>query len=361
MVMRHRSSQLLVMFLHWHLRVLAAWTACALMAFGLAAAQELEPPNKISEPSNSHDPLVWLGARPDFIELFHDDAAWDANSGRWYRAARHVRVVKFSTQFLQAVPDAILLRIVRNLRRQGIALGLESLAQNWYKELPVCGQGVEGYSDPGSANQIVAKLKRVEGRLDYIAMDEPLWFGHYYRGKNACMSSIQNVAKRVAVIIGIYTSAFPNVVVGDIEPFPALVDQPNWAADYAEWVKEFHLATGTRLAFLHMDFNWGDPRLNQPGNARMPDAQAIAQMASDVAFVVRTNGLQVGMICNGNDDAVTGELWMRQARAHIDYVKASGINPDHVTFESWVKHPGRTLPDADEGSLSNLVLYYFRP
>ena len=130
-----------------------------------------------------------------------------------------------------------------------MGIGLESLATNWFHE-PPCGAGIEGYCDPGTTNRIVSKLLKASGALDYIGMDVLLWFGHYYGGKNACKSSIQNLAERVAVIIKIYTAAFPNVIVGDIEPFPAVSNQPNWQADYAAWVKAFHNATGTPLAFF---------------------------------------------------------------------------------------------------------------
>ena len=43
---------------------------------------------------------------------------------------------------------------------------------------------------------------------------------------------------------------------------PAVSSQPNWAADYAVWTAAFRKATGTPLAFLHLDVSWGDPRLN---------------------------------------------------------------------------------------------------
>jgi hypothetical protein len=121
---------------------------------------------------------------------------------------------------------------------------------------------VEGYSDPGSANQTVARLMRAGASVSLIEMDEPLWFGHYYTGKSACRSLIENVAERTAVIVKIYTAAFPNVIVGDGEPFPAVSSQPNWAADYAAWTAAFRKATDMPLAFLNLDFNWGDPRLN---------------------------------------------------------------------------------------------------
>lgn len=45
------------------------------------------------------------------------------------------------------------------LDRRRIALNIGILPTNSFHE-PPCGGGVEGYSDPGSANQTVAKLLR---------------------------------------------------------------------------------------------------------------------------------------------------------------------------------------------------------
>jgi hypothetical protein len=44
------------------------------------------------------------------------------------------------------------------------------------------GANVEGYDSPEETARIAAKIKRAGINLRYIAMDEPLWFGHYYNG-----------------------------------------------------------------------------------------------------------------------------------------------------------------------------------
>ena len=162
-------------------------------------------------------------------------------------------------------------------------------------------------------------------------MDEPLFFGHYYQGKNACRSSIPDVAQRTAVIIKIYTAAFPNLIVGDAEPFPAISTQQGWQADYAKWVGAFHNATGTALSFTDIDFNWGDPRLNRKDAPAMSDPVAIATLSRSVAQALRANGLSVGMFYTGfGGGPLTDARWMAQAREHMDAVERSGIKPDHI-------------------------------
>jgi len=302
-------------------------------------------------------PLVYLYPLTDFTQLFNSDATWQAGERKWEGAGRHVQVMAFSTQYLTKVSDSILSNIVKMLKSRNIGLGIESLATNWYHE-PPCGMGIEGYCDPGTTNAIVAKLLRVGGTPAYIGMDEPLWFGHFYDGKNACRSSLQDLAGRVAVNIRIYKAAFPNVVIGDIEPFPAVSNQPNWQADLAVWVKAFHNATGTPLSFLRLDVNWDDPVLSMGPSHNTPSPAAITSLVRKAASAARQNGLQVAVIYNGgigNTDA----LWMQEARDHIRIVEASGIRPEQVIFQSWDKFPARSLPDTDPNALASLINYYF--
>jgi hypothetical protein len=314
--------------------------------------------NTLPKPSQGEakSKLVWFSPRKDFLDLLRNGASWDEVAKQWRNGAKHTNVFSVTEGTFRSLPDAVLARLVQDLNREHIALGLGILPTNWFHE-PPCGGGVEGFSDPGSANQTVAKLMRAGATVSVIGMDEPLWFGHFYTGKNACKSSLQDLGQRVAVIVKIYTAAFPNAIVGDTEPFPAVSSQQNWEAAFASWVKTFQMATGTPLRFLHLDFNWGDPRLNSGPQHNIPDPQAIAALARHTAAVARTNGLPVGMIYwgSGTSDA----QWMDRARLHIKAVEEAGINPEQIIFVSWDKYPARTLPETDPTALSSLIGYYF--
>jgi hypothetical protein len=299
--------------------------------------------------------LVWFSPRqPGLVPIF--DGALERP---WNDIAGRVNVLGVTEGMVRALPDETLARLVQDLDRRHIALGLGILPTNWWHE-PPCGGGVEGYSDPGSANQTVAKLMKAGASVSLIEMDEPLWFGHYYTGKNACRSSIENVAERTAVIVKIYTAAFPNVIVGDGEPFPAVSSQPNWAADYAAWTAAFRKATGTPLAFLHQDVGWGDPRLNTGSAHDGSNAAAVAALVREVSTVARRNGLRVGMMYWGGGRAVSDAQWMDWARLHIREVEAAGIDADLLRFVSWNPYPARTFPATDPNALASLILYYFQ-
>jgi hypothetical protein len=216
-------------------------------AAGGGVMPALAPPMSKSSSSAPGSKQVWLGPRWVDLGPIIDGSA---PAGPWNDAAGRVDVVGFPEQFIRKLPDEALARLVQDLDRRHIALNIGILPTNAFHE-PPCGGGVEGYSDPGSANQTVAKLLRAGASVSSISMDEPLWFGHYYSDKNACRSSIDNLAERTAAIVKVYTAAFPNATVGDTEPFPAVSSEPNWAAGFAAWTQAFHRATGTQLAFLH--------------------------------------------------------------------------------------------------------------
>ena len=329
-----------------------------LFAFSIAFSPG---PIRAQQPAASGEkhPQLWLGGRRDLLDLFRQDLPEDAVWANWKYASDHIQVLGLIENFVTNSPDDVLLRVVQCLKKKHIALGLAVLPINWWHELP-CGAGIEGYSDPGSANKAVAKLLKAGATLSFITMDEPLYFGHYYDGKNACKSSLEDLSKRVAVIIKIFKAAFPNAIVEDVEPFPAVSNQSNWQADYGAWVRAFREATGTAIFGLQLDINWGAPRLNSGPGHTVPDAGAIASLARSAAAVARANGLQVGMIYNGTGGPNTDAKWMQQARMHIDQVTASGIQPDQVIFTSWDKSPARSLPDNDADALSSLVGYYIR-
>jgi hypothetical protein len=308
--------------------------------------------------ANPHARFMIFGPRKDFLDQLQNGTSWDDLAKQWPKGAAQVKMIGMNEGQIRGMPDAALARLIRDLANHHIALNVGILATNWFHE-PPCGGGIEGYSDPGSANATVAKLLRAGASPSMIDMDEPLFFGHYYQGKNACRSSIEDVAQRTAVIVKIYTAAFPSLIVGEAEPFPAISNQSGWEADYGDWVKAFHSATGSALSFTNVDFNWGDPRLNRPGAPTISDPDAITALARSVAPVLRANGLTVGMFYTGfGGGPLTDARWVAQARDHMDVVERSGIKPEHAIITSWDPHPARTLPESDPTALASLLAYY---
>jgi hypothetical protein len=310
------------------LGVLAAWVLAAAPARAAA-------PQIWFAPQAPYPPAQIEGA-PDFWQLFAPHAPWQT-------VARHVQVLKLPTQFLAWVPAAKLAEIVVFLKRHHMALAVESLAQSWIGTRP-CGQGVEGYGDPDQAAQIAAKIRRVGGVLSYVAMDEPLFFGHFYSGKNACGSTVNGVAARVAGVLAEYRAAFPHVVLGDIEPAGAAL-LPGWGPTYAAWLAAVRARLGAPLSFLDADVDW-----NAAGHMRgMLDLRGLAL----------AQGLTFGVIYNGRDTARTDAAWLSDLAANGRATEtALGGPPAQVVFQSWVSAPTRLLPESADLSFAYGILKY---
>ena len=308
----------------------------ALAALALAVSDKAANAETIWLAANGPYPPAGIPGVPDFMELFN-------SNGPWRSTSQSIKVIQFSTQFMAWVPDEQIKVIIDDLNRRGIALAIESLAQS-DAVAPQCGQGVEGYGHPKEVALIAAKIKRAGGTLGYLAMDEPLFFGHYYDGSGACHSTITNVAERVADVLAEYKKVFPNVVIGDIEPAGAF-RRPEWAGDYHRWTAAFREKVGTPLAFLRVDIDWNNA-----------DPKQALQEGIELAG---NNGLGFQVIYNGRDTDKSDAAWIASAKANIGLIESYlGHPPESVVFESWVAHPTYLLPETSPTTLTGLIAWY---
>lgn len=271
----------------------------------------------------------------------------------WPEIMNHVKVIGILTQVLHDISDDNLAKVVARLKQKHIALGIEMLAQAYtlpgIYSPPGCGEGVEGYYAPFATAALAAKLKRAGGTPQFIFMDEPLFFGHYYNEKNACHSSIDEVAERVAANLREYIKVFPDVTIGDGEPLPVITAQPDWQNDYKEWLRLFRMKTGKPLSYTVIDINWG--------HANWPQSlQAFVSFARDVH-------MPIGIIYNAAppNKTMTNEEWLNDAqRNSVTIEKTLGITPSWAVFASWVRFPGRAISTKDGLGEEYLVKQYLR-
>jgi hypothetical protein len=305
--------------------------------------------------ANPAMPQIWLSIggmgnptpAPSWVTLFFEPNA------PWPEFMNHVRVVGILTQVLQRISDENLAKVVARLKEKHVALGVEMLAQAYtlpgVNSPPHCGEGVEGYFAPYETAALAAKLKRAGAVVQYIAMDEPLWFGHYYNEKNACHSSVAEVADRVAANLREYLKVFPDAIIADGEPFPSITDQPTWQKDYQEWLQTFRMKVGKPLSFASVDINWG--HTNWPQSLR-----AFANFARDAH-------LQIGIIYNAAPPtkSMTNEQWLGNAQQNFVHIeKELGVVPGWAVFASWDRFPGRVLSDQSGLGEDYLIKQYLR-
>jgi len=297
-------------------------------------------------------PEIWFFMRGDRGQASGVDTreGWDRLFLRpdvqWPRSLDHVSVIGLSND----IPDDILKKAIDVLNRRHIKLALEVLAQSWVGQ-PVCGHNVDGYTDPPGNAQIARRIKAAGGTIDYITMDGPLYSGHYQDGPTVCHSSIDNVAERAAAIIDEYRAVFPQIEVGDIEPFPDMTKQPGWRQDYRRWLDAFRQATGIPISFLVMDINWPE------------DGGRWTSAVTDAVGFAQTVQLPIAIIYNASlvKGPKSDEAWLESASQNFTQIERGlKFKPAKVLFESWDKFPKRSITDDSGPGEDTLVSQYVR-
>jgi hypothetical protein len=279
---------------------------------------------------------IWLGGTagmPDYLDLFKPNTSWN-------HAAANLRVFKASTQFLGGAPDEVLLRMFGELKRQHISLAWEGLMQT---ASPECGNGIEGYAGPNTIKTIVDRIRRLNGDLRYVAMDEPLWFGHFSMLPHSCHTSTADLAREIAGKVAVIKDAFPDAQIGDIEGIGTRTP-PNWVEELVHWADTYRAAVGEPLAFIHFDVLWGGPWRGQ-----------IDQLIPRL----RARGIKFGIIYNGNPDDRTNLAWTQHAEERFVTVEEnSSLVPDQAILQTWFSYPTHMLPESEPGTMTWLVNRY---
>ncbi len=303
-------------------------------------------------------PEIWFFLRPYAMMAHGVDGqqGWQKlflqPDAAWPQFMNHVRVVAFAGNF-KSVPDDVLAKAFTRLKEKHIGFAIESLALSWvgFQEPKPCGKGVESFTDPPGNADIARRIKALGGELAYVTMDEPLYNGRYYDGPNACHDSIRMVARRAAAVMKEYQKVFPNVQIGDTEPFPALTKQPNWQNEYREWMQAFNKELGKPIAFLNIDINWPEGNWNWQPSLKQTAAFARAQR------------LPFGFIYNAAfpEGAKSDQQWIGRAQQNFTEIETKlGIIPDKALFESWAFFPKRSISDEGGPGEDDLVKQYLQ-
>jgi hypothetical protein len=274
----------------------------------------------------------------DFFALFGAGAPWDA-------AAAHIQVFKMYEQIM-AFPDASLRAMFADLRRRHIALALE------FGPLLVttCGGGEGFRSDRGL--QTAQRIHDLGGVLQYVAFDEPYFFGAIADGTNACHYTPDEVAANAKQSVDTLRTVFPDLVVGDIEVIPADATvvsggtpDTSWLDGYQRWVDAWQRVTGEPLAFFDFDVAIdGDWRGSVEAMRR--------------ALKIRSVPFGLIYVGEGNSDA---EWVASAAQFASDYENKGGTVPDRRIFQSWIRFPTHALPETDPSTFTYAINRYFRP
>ena len=331
-----------------------AWSRAYL---GLALTW-LAPSAAQPTPAAKTSPVVWMAAfEPpwralkswppnDYMQLFNAGAPWS-------RAARGVNVFEISKLFIQKGSDQDLTRVISTLAQHGIALAMQGtplIASD------ACGRAVEGYGAPNDMAEQAARIKHLGGTVAYIALDEPLYFGHAFKGREAmsyeshpptpCLASIQELAHETASKLALVRKIFPDVKVGDVEPVGMFPNSgPEFRSMLSQWFQAYETETSRKFDFFDIDCAW----LRQDWQPQFEDAVSAVQQAR----------IPLGVIFGGTRADASDQEWLQSARDHIHLIEIKlGHRPARAIFQTWTDHPRRMLPETDPGSFTNLIKTY---
>ncbi|MDQ6869729.1 MAG: hypothetical protein M3178_15710 [Pseudomonadota bacterium] len=291
---------------------------------------------------------VWFTPRnqppipaPDFMNLFQPSAPW-------LQAASHVQIFKLYPQFVNNASDADLQTVIAGLRQRHIALAIEYGLLNRNDPVlcggkdPQCGR-VEGFEGELLANAL-ARIKNLGGNLQYVAMDEPLWFGTYSTEPGAPQASIPAIAQDVAIQVATVHKYFPNAQVGDIEPMQGDGGPADWVQEIMQWAKTYKATVGQPLAFIHSDVAW--QRTGWSGQL------------TELHALLHVEGIPFGIIYDG--DFIDGAVeWTTGAEKRFAEIETdSQLVPDHAILQTWNPQPLYALPETQPGTMTFLVDRY---
>jgi hypothetical protein len=278
------------------------------------------------------------GAGADFMDLFKPDAPWQ-------QSAAKVAVFKISMQFASRASDSDLMTLIDDLRHRGIKLAIE---MGMLRNDRGCGKG-EGYMP---ANLPAIAMKRIQhfgGKIDYVAMDEVVFFGHERNWPDkqgpACQDSIGEIVQEVTSTASVIHQYFPQAQIGAVEPITGNqgFKPRQLAQDYLRFADLYRSVTGTSLAFFHADIAWRSNNWQQgiPPLKRGMEAR----------------GIRFGIIIGGDPDYKDNVSW---TRAGLDQLRALSANPatapEDLIIQSWQPLPTNYLPETTPGTSTWMLL-----
>jgi hypothetical protein len=263
---------------------------------------------------------------------------WSADAP-WQTVSQNIRVAFLPPANVTGASDEDLQKLLRDAKRRNLALAVETafLARN-----ASCDARTEAHAPKQDIVEILEKIRRNGGVIDYIAMDEPYYFGH--RDAAGCRQSASELASNIADNVRLARRYFPGVRVGDIEVLDA---SAVWATQLLKWAAAYETAAGEPLAFMHVDVSWS--------------GLAIQNLVK-LSRALSQHHIPLGIIYNDGANADTDEAWQQSANRHIADVEAVlGVHPQMAVFSTWDRHPTRMLPEDQPGTLTNVVLGYLLP
>lgn len=282
----------------------------------------------------------------------NDFANFIRSESSWPDALRSVRVFEITKRFALESSDDDLREVIVALARHNIQMSVQATP---LLSTDRCGTGIEGHGSADDMLEVAQRVKRLGGHIAYMAMDEPLWFGHVFDRKltgvdqvkfSACHLPITEIAQQTAAKMKSVRGVFPNVVIGDDEPLGEAAMSPmEWSRSISEWIAAYREAMGEPMGFFHADVVWFQPSWRVVLVELLP--------------LLNQKEITFGVIYNGTPQDTSDAEWVEDAERNFKTIEGSmSISPQHAIFQSWTDMPRKILPVDQVGTFANLVNRY---
>lgn len=270
---------------------------------------------------------------PDFDDLFNPSTRWDG-------ALSRVEVFQINPRYSFASPEPSLKRVLDFVRARHIKL---AVAMQAVTKRADCGTGLEGMTPANGAAPIMQRMKRLGADVKFVVMDEPLYFGHFFKGPNGCQYDLNALVDAIVPSAKAILTEYPDAQIGETEPVSSSLP-PAWLADLAKYLDIYQEKVGKPLSFIQADITWGSnwqPQLRQ------------------LQMMLKSKNVKLGVIFNAPGPGTSDEAWVANAVRDIDaYYGAMHSGPDQAVFASWTIHPSHILPETSPGALTYVLRQY---
>jgi hypothetical protein len=233
-----------------------------------------------------------------------------------------------------------------------------AMMRDWRTKLGLEVGSIKPWSTTGEKTFNIEKpmwerIQRLGGDIQAIAMDEPLC---------CCRKEINKdddyAVRETANYIALVRKNYPQMLIGDIEPYPfiPLQDQETWIDALEKRLAEMNVRG---LDFFRLDVNWIEFTVYDRGS--WPQVRKLEQYC-------RRRKLPFSLIYWGSgypglekrklaDDSTWYTELMQQG---YDYAMVDG-RPDQIVLQSWLTDaPTRSVPEADDYTFTRSVRDFCR-
>lgn len=293
--------------------------------------------------SPKQDNVVSDGTGVHVVFTKYDFGQMVASQAAWQTAASRLALMSLNIHAPEHFADLPALVAMANRSKFQISLSGSAM----FTDGKCAKEGMEGLdASSGFARELVAavrKWKEAGGRLDYVDMDSPFYFG-YYASAKSCHFSIAEVARRTAATVSEIRKLYPKIKLMDAEG-PGPKPMGPYLADFQKWLDAFKVASGKPMESVAMDMHWKVP--GQPTYDWTNDARQMAAM-------LHKNGVQAGMYINDTNEKTNAD-WMAVNRQHLAQAAHGNLGIDYVFIASWANFPDRNLPESDQSAYVSLI------